>query len=507
MAFKLASLFVELGAQDGPLKKTLAGIKGQVHDLAKARFDIPGGGLVGALGLAGAGVGLVKVISGASDLSETMSKVGVTFGESQKEVTAAAEQMARSFGIPKREFLDAASALGLIATGMGQSKAEAAAMSSKFAKLAVDASSFYNVPVADALEKIRAGLTGESEPLKAFGVIMDEDTMKAYALANGLAKKGQEMSNAAKLAARAGLIEKGLAAASGDMERTQDGVANSTRKFWGMLENLGDTIGTLVLPAVQSLLGLANEMATDLAAAAASSTGSWSGFFGFFTGAIDALGVVYRNWGDIVERTGIKIYGSLQNAWEYLEHGGRVAGTVAEFIFRQFATHFANLVQVAFNLKDSLVAIFQEVWDYVKSGFTDPIDIKLKPVLEGIKAHDLSFAMPELQLSSVADQLAEVDARMAGREQARADAKAKAAEAARAKGAAGPGEGGKAAGGGGKVGVTDADAYARELQEGALKAGGDVNKDILAQAQKQTELLERIARKDERARAFGATFG
>jgi hypothetical protein len=495
MAFKLAELFVSIEAEDSAMKRTLASVRGDLASMAKMRFNIPGGGLLGMLGI-GAGVaGLDKAISGASDLAETISKVGAVFGSSSKLVTGAADEMAQAFGIPKREFLDAASQFGLIAKGMGQSESAAAAMSVKFAKLAADAASFYNVPVSVALEKIRAGLTGESEPLKAFGVIMDETTMKAYAVSHGLARKGEELSNSAKLAARAALIEQGLATATGDLERTQSGAANQVRKFWGTLENLGDTLGAVILPGFTKMVGLLNEVATDMSTSAQAGASSWGSFAEMFSAAVDTAGTVYRNFGDIIERTGIMIGGSLVNAWEYLAYGGEVAAATGKYIWGNLTRAFDITLAAAGNLKDNLVAIMEEIWAYIKAGGNHIISFKLKPILEGIDTKGAApFKMPELKLSDVDNQLADLDKRVQDREDARAKKTLDAANKAKAAPGAPVAPGGSKASeaGKGKLGVTDVDSYARELQEGALKAG-DVNKDILAEAKEQTKTLAEIA--------------
>lgn len=81
-----------------------------------------------AAGLAGAAAGAfgVKAVLSASDLAETMSKVGVVFGDQQKIVTNFANQMAKDFGAPKREILDAASSIGLIGKASGLSQGDAA---------------------------------------------------------------------------------------------------------------------------------------------------------------------------------------------------------------------------------------------------------------------------------------------------------------------------------------------------------------------------------------------
>lgn len=438
--FKLAEAFVEIGAQMKPFDDAIKSIGNRLNALSRMRFNVPGGGILAALGLSVGGAAIGKAISGASDLAETMSKVSAVFEGSASEVTAAADQMAQAFGIPKREFLDAASQFGLIAKGMGQTSKEAASASVRFAKLAADAASFYNVPVAVALEKIRAGLTGESEPLKAFGVIMDEATTKSAAFSLGLAKQGKDLSNQAKFAARAEIIARGLATATGDLERTSSGAANQSRMFWGQLTNLGDALGTVVLPAATEFLRLLNQIASGLSSAATGGTSAFQGFLDVFRNVMDTAGVIYRNWGAIVQRTGVMIGGYLVN---FAERVTWIKDTVAAFLSwfgTNWRTIFADTFNATMTALSNLGKNFQDfgaaAYDWIASGFTKPFEIKMTPILEGFDATTTAFKAPELKLSSVADQLAEIDEQMNKSEQKVADDRAAAEAKATGKAAA-----------------------------------------------------------------------
>jgi hypothetical protein len=86
------------------------------------------------------------------------------------------------------------------------------------AMLAADASSFYNVPLDVALEKIRSGLSGEAEPLRAFGVFLSDAAMKAKAAQMGLAGLNGELTEGQKITVRAALIQEQLGTANGDLE-------------------------------------------------------------------------------------------------------------------------------------------------------------------------------------------------------------------------------------------------------------------------------------------------
>jgi hypothetical protein len=276
--FKLADLFVQITGDSKPLSGALqlvqaqllglGGMGGMVGMQLAQGIARPLLGVTSAAGLAGvaigvalaagAGVGLVKCATLASDLNETIAKTEQVFGSFTSKITTAADEMAHSFGIPKTEFMDAAAMFGLIAQGAGVAGEKSADMAVNLAKLAADASSFFNTGVDVALEKIRAGLVGESEPLRAFGVMLSEDAVKAKALATGLAKPGQELTNQMKVMARYALIQEGLAKAQGDLERTGGGFANQWRQFTGQLVNMGATIGQFVLPALTLFLRTIN---------------------------------------------------------------------------------------------------------------------------------------------------------------------------------------------------------------------------------------------------------
>lgn len=195
-----------------------------------------------------------KTIMAASDLNEVLSKTGVVFGPQADMVTNAAQDMADKFGISKAVFLDAASGIGLVGKASGLTKKAAAGMSTEMAQLAADASSFYDVPVTEALDAMKSGLVGESEPMRRFGVLLSENAVKAEAARLGIADLGAELTEGQKVQARSSLIMRGMSDASGDLERTQSSVANRLREIRGRLTNFAADMGTKALPAAEAFL-------------------------------------------------------------------------------------------------------------------------------------------------------------------------------------------------------------------------------------------------------------
>ncbi|MEO1959472.1 MAG: hypothetical protein ABGW82_00595, partial [Paracoccus sp. (in: a-proteobacteria)] len=217
------------------------------------RFNVAAAMVKAAAGTMIAAVG-TKTIMAASDLNEVLSKTGVVFGPQAKGVTDAAQQMADQFGISKAVYLDAASGIGLVGKASGRTQKAAAGLSTHFAQLAADASSFYDVPIEEALASMKSGLVGESEPMRRFGVLLSEAAVKTEAYRLGIAKTGAELTEQQKVQARASLIQKGMADASGDLARTQTSVANRLREAKGRLTNFAAEMGGKALPAVEKFL-------------------------------------------------------------------------------------------------------------------------------------------------------------------------------------------------------------------------------------------------------------
>lgn len=245
---RAATLEVHVTTDDRELDRGLDTSEGKLRSFAGSAAKA---GLIAAGAGAAAGVAFgVKAVQGASALEEQVSKTNVVFGNAASTVHEFTAGMARDFGIPKAQILDAASSIGLIGKASGLSQPAAATMSTQLAKLATDASSFYNVPLDEALMAIRSGLVGEAEPMRRFGVLLNEAAVQAEAVRLGLAAQGQELTEGMKAQARASLIMRGMTDASGDLERTQGSLANRLREVQGRAMNFAADVGTALMPAV-----------------------------------------------------------------------------------------------------------------------------------------------------------------------------------------------------------------------------------------------------------------
>jgi len=202
----------------------------------------------------------VAAVSAASDLTESLNKVEVAFGDSADYVKEFSETTLDSFGIAKGSALDMAALFGDMATSMGLPQQEAAKMSTSLVGLAGDLASFKNIELDTAQTALKGIFTGETESLKTLGIVMTQTNLDAYALANGFNKTTKEMTESEKVQLRYQYILDKTKNAQGDFSNTADGTANSIRIFKESLkeleEELGENLLPIITPIIQSLTDL-----------------------------------------------------------------------------------------------------------------------------------------------------------------------------------------------------------------------------------------------------------
>lgn len=199
-------------------------------------------------------------IGASSDLNEAASAVTTVFGTQADAVKAFADAAAGNLGVSESAALSSASALGALFKGVGLGEQDMSKFSTNILQAGSDLGSFFNVEPSDVLVALRSGLVGESEPLRRFGILLTEDTVKAKGLELGLADAHGELSEGAKVQARYALIMEQLGSAQGDFARTADGAANSERILRAEAADLSAELGGVLLPYFQQGIGLARQL-------------------------------------------------------------------------------------------------------------------------------------------------------------------------------------------------------------------------------------------------------
>lgn len=206
----------------------------------------------------------------ASDLIEAQNVVSQTFQTSGDEVNRWAATMAASAGVSQTNATKFVGSMGAMLKSSGLTEAASRDMAESLVQLTGDMSSFYNLDHDETWAKIRAGIAGETEPLKQLGINMSVANLEAFALSKGIDRSFNSMTQAEQTTLRYQYLMKATADAQGDFARTSDGLANQTRLLSLNLDQLKTNIGagfTGVVngatTALNGLLGQINGLLAD----------------------------------------------------------------------------------------------------------------------------------------------------------------------------------------------------------------------------------------------------
>jgi hypothetical protein len=255
-------LTIKLLANVDDFKKNM----NKAEDQTKSFGDKAGAALKGigvAVGAAAVAAGAfavkfgVEAVKAASNLQETVSKVGVIFGDSAGKVEEFAKTAAQTLGQSQQQALDASATFAVFGKSAGLAGDDLVNFSTDFTTLAADLASFNNTTPEQAINAIGSALRGEAEPLRAYGVLLNDATLKQAALELGLiSTTNNALTPQQKVLAAQKVIYEQTTDAQGDFARTSDGLANQTRILQARLEDVRTEIGTALLPIVNEMVGV-----------------------------------------------------------------------------------------------------------------------------------------------------------------------------------------------------------------------------------------------------------
>lgn len=237
--------------------RSIGSTTSRVDELGYSLTKIGAGMLsVGVLG----GVGLARAAQATSDLNEATSQTEQIFGAAADEVGDFAKTAASTFGQSERAARDATSEFGLLLKNMKFGQDETVQWSKDLTVLASDMASFKNTSPEEAVLALGAALRGESEPIRRYGVMLDDATVRQRAVEMGLAATTAAVDDHGKAQARLAIIMDSTTDIQGDFARTSDGLANSQRTLSAQFEEFQANIGQAVLPALEALTGAGNDV-------------------------------------------------------------------------------------------------------------------------------------------------------------------------------------------------------------------------------------------------------
>jgi hypothetical protein len=203
------------------------------------------------------GTGMVKM---AMDAVESENLFTVSMGKMEGAGRQWSEELGKSLGINQYNVRKMLGTFNVMTSSMGVATDQAFTMSKGMTQLAYDMASFYNLRVDEAFEKIQAGISGEIEPLKRLGIVVNDTMVKDAAYRFGVAKTGEELTEAQKVMVRYKLIMEQTSAAQGDLARTADSPANKIRRLKEQGAELAIKFGQMVLPMLEKAVGWLQQM-------------------------------------------------------------------------------------------------------------------------------------------------------------------------------------------------------------------------------------------------------
>ena len=213
--------------------------------------------------LVGLAAGAKVAVDAAADMNESLSKTEVLFGSAAGDIKAWSKTTAQAFGISRKSALDAAGTFATFGKSAGLTGKQLGTFSKDFTGLAADMASFNNTTPEQAIEAIGAALRGESEPIRSYGVLLDDATLRNEALKLGLISTTKEaLTPQQKVLAAQKAILKQTSDAQGDYARTSDSLSNRQKALTAQVEDLKANLGQALVPVMQVVIGVLQRMAT-----------------------------------------------------------------------------------------------------------------------------------------------------------------------------------------------------------------------------------------------------
>lgn len=231
-----------------------ADLMGAQSSLAKFGAKVETYSRKATIALAGIGAAAFQTVQSASDLNEEISKSEVVFEGAADQIKKFAKTASKELGLSERAALQASSNFAVLGKSAGLTGKELGNFAIDLTSLAADLASFNNTSTDEAITALAAGLRGESEPLRRFGVLLSAAAVEAKAMEMGLAATTKEITDQDKVLARQALILEQTSIQQGDFARTADGAANKQRILAADIENTKAKIGEGLLPVYQQLL-------------------------------------------------------------------------------------------------------------------------------------------------------------------------------------------------------------------------------------------------------------
>ena len=247
------AVYMDLRLNKNTFQKDVSGLgaftKGMFQGMAQAA--------VTAFSVYAIGKFIKSSVELSSKLVEVQNVVDVTFGQSATKINDFANSASKAYGLSEYAAKKYTGVAGSMYKSMGFGADSASTMSIEMAKLAGDFASFYDLDTDAAFEKIRSGISGETEPLKQLGINLSVANLEAYAMKNGITQAYGAMSQQNQALLRYNYLLDSTKDAQGDFSRTSGSWANQTRLMrlqWESFQaSMGNAFRMILLPIIQMI--------------------------------------------------------------------------------------------------------------------------------------------------------------------------------------------------------------------------------------------------------------
>ena len=259
---------LDLGLDYKSFNSQLKGISSNAQSMVGSSFKKLGGIIAGAFAVKKLFDFSRASLRLASDLEEVQNVVDVTFGSMSKEIDQFAKDALYSFGLSELSAKKFASTMGAMLKSSGLAGEQMKQMSTDLTELAADMASFYNLEHEEAFNKIRSGISGETEPLKQLGINMSVVNLEAFAMSQGINKSYEAMTQAEKTLLRYNYLLSVTKDAQGDFARTSDSWANQVKLMSEQWKIFQSTMGQGFINLLTPVLKMLNSLIQKLQVAA-----------------------------------------------------------------------------------------------------------------------------------------------------------------------------------------------------------------------------------------------
>lgn len=197
---------------------------------------------------------IAQAVTESNKYQEDLNLFTVALGQYAAEAQNYAEKVSDVMGIDPAQWLRNQGVFNTLLTGFGDTAERAQLMSQNLTQLGYDISSFFNISIEDAMQKLQSGISGELEPLRRLGYDLSQARLEQTALNLGIKESVANMTQAEKAELRYYAIMTQVTTAQGDMARTLVAPANQLRILQAQLTQAARAIGNIFIPALNAIL-------------------------------------------------------------------------------------------------------------------------------------------------------------------------------------------------------------------------------------------------------------